>query len=141
MISMMTAKMGTPRMNAAKFRWSWATAHTARREPSTGKLRYAGSRTASCAYAGATAERARTATTVRRPSITAGGSPGRGERTTRPVIIRLPIRIPRRVRTASPDSALVLSVTCDNQAALLCKALDVSREKTVGKFDTLHGEG
>src|SRR2546428_1670215 len=43
MASMITAKIGTPRMNAAKFRWSWATAHTASREPTRGKARYAGS--------------------------------------------------------------------------------------------------
>ncbi len=39
MISMMTAKIGHPRMKAAKLRWSWATAHTASREPMRGKLR------------------------------------------------------------------------------------------------------
>src|SRR5439155_480975 len=33
---MITAKIGTPRMNAAKFRCSWATAQTARREASRG---------------------------------------------------------------------------------------------------------
>src|SRR3990167_8267138 len=55
MISMITAKIGTPRMNAAKFRWSWATAHTARREPRRGKARYAGSRAASWAWGGSVA--------------------------------------------------------------------------------------
>jgi hypothetical protein len=39
MISMITAKIGTPRMKAAKFRWSWAMPHTARRLPTRGKLR------------------------------------------------------------------------------------------------------
>jgi hypothetical protein len=39
MISMMTAKMGTPRIKAAKFRWIWAAPHTARRLPIRGKLR------------------------------------------------------------------------------------------------------
>ena len=48
MISMMTAKMGTPRMNAAKLRCSCATAHTARREPRSGKARYVGSLLAAC---------------------------------------------------------------------------------------------
>ncbi len=38
-ISMMTAKMGTPRMKAAKFRCSCATAHTASREPISGNAR------------------------------------------------------------------------------------------------------
>src|SRR5262250_1900977 len=58
MISMITAKMGTPRMNAAKFRWICATAHTARREPSTGKARYAGSLAACWASAGSATKRA-----------------------------------------------------------------------------------
>jgi hypothetical protein len=39
MISMMTAKIGTPRMNAAKLRWIWAMTHTASREPVYGKAR------------------------------------------------------------------------------------------------------
>jgi hypothetical protein len=30
---MITAKIGTPRMNAAKFKWIWAMTHTASREP------------------------------------------------------------------------------------------------------------
>ena len=47
MISMMTAKIGTPRMKAAKFRCSWATAQTASREPISGNARYAGSLAAS----------------------------------------------------------------------------------------------
>jgi len=47
MISMMAAKIGTPRMNAAKFRWSCAIAQTASREPISGNARYAGSLAAS----------------------------------------------------------------------------------------------
>jgi hypothetical protein len=39
MASMITAKIGTPRMKAAKFRCSWATAHTASREPRRGNDR------------------------------------------------------------------------------------------------------
>src|SRR5262249_18587183 len=66
MISMMTAKMGQPRMNAAKLRWSWATAHTTRREPISGKFRYAGSFAASWASAGS-GEDARIATTTMSP--------------------------------------------------------------------------
>jgi hypothetical protein len=67
MISMMTAKMGTPRMKAAKLRWSWATAHTASRDPIHGKFRYAGSLAASCACAGPiTSASTPQATTMRR---------------------------------------------------------------------------
>src|SRR5688500_5035366 len=54
----MTAKIGTPRMKAAKLRCSCATAHTASREPNSGKLRYAGSLfAASCASAGSSDRR------------------------------------------------------------------------------------
>jgi len=64
MISMITAKIGTPRMKAAKFRWSWATAQTASREPMTGKARYAGSWVASWAWAGRAVRTAMTATRI-----------------------------------------------------------------------------
>ncbi len=33
MNSMITAKIGTPRMNAAKFRWIWEITQIASREP------------------------------------------------------------------------------------------------------------
>src|SRR5437870_2007345 len=68
MISMITAKIGTPRMKAAKFRWSCAIAQTASREPINGKARYAGSLAASWAAAGsavAASSRAATGTAAR----------------------------------------------------------------------------
>jgi hypothetical protein len=40
---MMTAKIGTPRMKAAKLRWIWEITQTIRREPMTGNARYAAS--------------------------------------------------------------------------------------------------
>src|SRR5947207_1634053 len=79
--TMMTAKIGTPRMNAAKFRCSCATAHTARRDPNTGNARYAGSFAAFCAVCASTGSTASTVSatpqktssqTARRAKVTMG---------------------------------------------------------------------
>src|SRR5262245_5185258 len=71
MASMITAKIGTPRMKAAKLRCSWATAQTASREPSTGKARYAGSLAASWASTGKNPSKTRPAVqSTRMPAAT-----------------------------------------------------------------------
>ncbi|OGL24531.1 MAG: hypothetical protein A3G44_03575 [Candidatus Rokubacteria bacterium RIFCSPLOWO2_12_FULL_73_47] len=68
--------MGTPRMKAAKFRWSCATAQTASREPISGKARYAGSVAASCASAGSAASSPRSVSVQR--TVQAQSRPPRG---------------------------------------------------------------
>jgi hypothetical protein len=70
--------------------------------------------------------------------MTARTASGRSERTTGPLIAPAPDSNAATALDSLTDSVLVLCVTCNDQAALLCKALDVSREKTLGKFDTPH---
>src|SRR6267143_6508385 len=115
---MITAKIGTPRMNAAKFRWSWATAHTASRDPTRGNARYAGSLAACPAVWASTGRAARTLST--RPERTSNQTPRREVVT---------MGKPSRETSLFPKSH-------ERRGLFYCQLLGVSSEMYPARIDT-----
>src|SRR5262245_11001267 len=119
MNSMMTAKIGTPRMNAAKFRWIWAITQIASREPIQGKARYAAS---FCSWAQAGVARQATAAATRRTGTRRSSRDGsesvevRGDPT---VVVPKLLRSRRRNRRRGRPESLVPIVT---RTSPLCRA-------------------